>query len=101
MADKQHTVTPQQKRTLAVMSEAQMRVAHAEGWGRTPNPRDLEVIAHCERLLSRPEPKAKKPSKISTGTVPAPESPTRTGRPSRRSRRNCWWTGRPSSGRRS
>jgi hypothetical protein len=76
MAKKQNNgVTPQQQRLLKTHSDALMRVEKARFWGEEPNPRDLAVIARCEKALSAPAPKVKKESKITTGTVKLPELP--------------------------
>lgn len=76
MAKKQNNgVTPQQQRMLKTLSDAQMRVEKDRFWGKEPNPRDLAVIARCEKALSAPAPMAKKPSKTVTGKVPLPELP--------------------------
>lgn len=76
MAKKQNSgVTPQQQRLLKTLSDAQMRVEKARFWDNEPNPRDLAVIARCEKSLMAPAAKAKKPSKITTGTVKLPELP--------------------------
>lgn len=76
MAKKQNSsVTPQQQRMLKTLSDAQMRVEKDRFWGKELNPRDLAVITRCQKSLSAPAPKAKKPSKIVTGTMPLPEIP--------------------------
>ena len=76
MAKKQNSsVTPQQQRMLKTLSDAQMRVEKDRFWDKEPNPRDLAVITRCQKSLSAPAPKAKKPSKIVTGKVPLPELP--------------------------
>lgn len=76
MAKKQNNgVTPQQKRMLKTLYDAQMRVENDRFWGRSENPRDLAVIAQCEKALSATPAKPKKPSKIATGKVPLPELP--------------------------
>lgn len=77
MAKKQDNgVTPQQRRTLQTLRDAQMRVEKDRFWNREPNPRDLAVIARCEKTLSAPAPKAKKASKTAQrGVVPLPDLP--------------------------
>ena len=76
MAKKQNNgVTPQQQRILKTLSDAQMRVEKDRFWGKEPNPRDLAVITRCQKSLSAPPPKAKKPGKVVTGKVPLPELP--------------------------
>ncbi len=76
MAKKQNNgVTPQQRLMLKTFHDAQMRVETDRFWNREPNPRDLAVIARCQKALTAPAAKPKKPSKIATGKVPLPELP--------------------------
>ena len=73
MAKKQNNgVTEQQRRVLQTLSDAQMRVEKDLFWNHEPNPRDLAVIARCQKSLNAGPPKA---SKTTTGKVKLPEIP--------------------------